>query len=245
MGQRGENIDDPIRVAVPLDQLQPWGILALEPQTMRYYLACAECGNEVDNEALDPGRNVHKPRQIGPWCSRCGRRWRYVLHPNSLKAILDHNDRHTWKDSNHPTPEQEVERLPARLPAAEILPMGAKLPVGGRRREPRVLDAMRDLQEEIAEDMVRPFRVALSLRPDEETDVEGNPLYDTPDLLKMLHSQARMAERLLDRTVGTPIQRNANLNMEAGAVPGKDISMRAVDETLIDLINGDLELIEG
>jgi hypothetical protein len=241
-GQRGSNVDDPVRAAVPLSELTPWPVLGLTPDGEPCFV-CAECGWEVDEGGLWHDRHDHKPAQVGVWCSRCGRRWRYRLHPNSREAILEHNATHNWQTNKNPEPEEEISRLPNRVAQGEVLPRTPGSP--GRYREPRVLDKMREVQEELAEDMVRPFRVALGLRPDEETDAEGEPKYETPQLLRLLHQQARMAERLMDRTIGTPVQRNANLNFDGGAKPGQDVSMRAVDETVLALINGELPFEDG
>lgn len=243
MGQRGTNPDDPVRVAVPLSELEPWPILGLAPDGSEI-LVCANCGYEVDEGGLWLDRHEHKPAQVGRWCHRCGRRWRYRLHENSRDAILEHNKNWTWRESNNPPVEHQIERLPDKVAQGEVLPREPGTP--GRYREPRVLDKMREVQEELAEDMVRPFKVALQLRPDEEVveDDDGNvrPKYETGQLMRLLHQQARFAERLMDRTIGTPVARQANINANVGAVPGRDVSMSAVDETLLDLINGDLQI---
>lgn len=243
MEPRRRGVDDPIRVAVPRHLLDPWAVLSIEPETGRLLLACACCGFGVTKEGLWPDRDVHEPRQVGEHCKRCGRRWRHRSNPKQIEALLEHNSKNGWNETTRPDPAREVKFLPNKLPKAEVL--GPRPQGGFKSREPRVVDAMRAAQEELAEDMVRPFREALKLRPDQEVTEDGEPMYDTPQLLRLFHSQARFAERLMDRTIGTPVQRQANLNLNSTVVPGQDVSMRAVDETLLDLINGELDVSEN
>lgn len=241
------------RLTIPPESLAPSVVLDVDPYTgIQSIAVCAECGWAVDDEGLWPDRDVHNPKQVGQHCWRCGRRWFYRVRESSIRALAEHG--RSWGETAPKTPEAEVRQLPRVLPSPEAPPGQAvqqqpSFPLvpltGGNRGEPRVMDLMREKMDTLAEDMLRPFEEGLKLRPDHANMTDDK-------LLRFYTSQARLSERLMDRVIGTPIQRQHTLHADATRVLGDQVSLRAVDEAIVSLLQGRMievqapgEVVEG